>query len=551
MIYMKTSDLPMEFFVVDKSIKIVKKIEIKWDKDKEIYYENKSRRIGNFDFDEIYKLGSIDDDFTPIYSITVKYGEKNQTATFKGTIDEIVGKIKMHGGLIYQTREASDLIQNAIIFAKKTFNLITKEEPPYPGFFHMKGKLISTVEYNYPSATEIREAIELLHELSKEYEEFKYGLGYVLHWQIIAPFSFVKKQKGNSDKVGALYLYGSSRAGKTTTAQLSSHIWGRRLQDCFVGAGELHSEASYGKNISEHTFPVVLDEAERIFNPRNEGLASVFKNSVLYQNARGRYSPVTKTYENIPALSAPIITSNASQPTNAALGGRMHSIEYIMTRPRSKEEIMEFNRKFDPENDNGPLKALNCLGAFAANYVMANPELIDEPWEKLSEILWDAIYEYGSTEMPDFMVNYGGETGLEEAWEEEEEELSSNFKTLILRKADWGSNYVNGEDHTEPTQETPLTMEDRVKDVIFHNKEPWLNYNVPSRGRNAGKHFVEISSGISQEMYKEYGIRPSLKILCNELHGEIVITKDKFRKSSKVARWELEDFLGLFRTEEE
>ena len=534
-LYMKTSSVPLSFYVMDnrnhkiETLRVTKKVENKID----VWYEYNQTTIARFSVDEIYEYRPLYHGIAPSYGMTILTKNRNNIKLTPGYLDEVLGELRGHGGILTKTHRAMDTLQDLIALASDAGFLIDKINPPQDGFFYIDKKLVSTIDFEYPSATEVREALQLLNKFSDYYTEFKDKLGYILHWEIMAAFSFAKKQYGSSDKLGALYLFNSSRAGKTILGFLALHIWNGT--DNFVGAGGLHSEASYGRNISQNTFPVLFDEGDRVFTDTKSSLPDVFKNSVLYPYARGRYSPVTGRYENIPALSAPIITSNKHEPRSAALGARLKSLEFLLSKPRTSEEMKEFNKEFDPERMPGPLTKLNVIGAYTAHYMLDNPDLIGKDWEDVSKEIWESIYEYGGLNIPLWMKEYKAAGGLEEAWENEENDIYNMFRKLVLRNAKPEPEY----DQDEKVK-IPITTFDKIEDVLIYSKETWIEYFRPKTGKNKGKEFVEIDAGICKDMMKEFKMDISLKIIESNLNGKITVSK-----RMKVIRWEYKKFVEL------
>lgn len=537
--YMKISTSPLSFFVLDKEDRKIETLKVmRKEKDKVVkWIEYDVKLLARFSVDKIYEYQPLYSGIAPSYEMTILRKNKNPIKLTPGYLEEIVAEIKGHGGVLRRNRSAMDTIQDLIGLAVDAGFLVEKIDPPQDGFFYIKNKLISTVDFDYPSATEVREALELLNDFSKYYTEFLGNLGYILHWEIMAPFSFAKKQCGSSDKLGALYLFGSSRAGKTIIALLAAHIWNR--SDIFLGAGSLHSEASYGRNISQHTFPVIFDEGARIFTDKKTQLPEVFKNSILYPTARGRYNPNSGKYENIPSLSAPIITSNEHEPRSAALGARLKSLEFLLNNSRKPEEMKEFNKKFDPEKIPGPLTKLKAIGEYTAHHMLDNPKLIEKDWEKLSKEIWESIYEYAGVKMPVWMEKYESAAGLQEAWDEESNEIHTMFRKLTLRNAQPTPLYNKSEHKC-----IPVTILDKIEDVLFNSRETWIYYFKPKTGINSRKKFVEIDAGICKDMMKEFHMDISLKILANDLGGKMITVKHG-SKSVKVARWGYNDFIKL------
>ena len=67
---------------------------------------------------------------------------------------------------------------------------------------------------------------------------------------------------------------------------------------------------------------------------------------------------------------------------------------------RSQEKRKEFKNKFQPDVQNGPLKALKYIGDYVASQITADPNLLEEDWLELSKKLWKEMYALAGIEMP-------------------------------------------------------------------------------------------------------------------------------------------------------
>ena len=182
------------------------------------------------------------------------------------------------------------------------------------------------------------------------------------------------------------------------------------------------------------TFPIIVDEGEGLFSTPE--LSSLVKTATHATSARSRYNSYLNREEEIMAFSLSIITSNYDKPNDGALSARIDLIKYIKKDIRSKDKRDEFEGKFQPEVDNGPLQALNFIGDYVAAQITTDPTLLEEDWLDLSKKLWKEIYAHAGIEMPEWMVNIGSPESVEEGFEDEKAFYESNIKALILRNAE-------------------------------------------------------------------------------------------------------------------
>jgi hypothetical protein len=271
----------------------------------------------------------------------------------------------------------------------------------------------------------------------------------------------------------------------------------------------------------------------------------MFKNAVLYTSARSRYNPTTQIHENIPSLSGLMVTSNTAQPSVAATASRMHILEFMRDSIRSKESQAEFNEKFDLENMDGPAKVLGYIGAYVANYIEANPEMLNHSWEESSEYLWQNMYEFAQRPQPQWLQKIANPTiDTQDVADDEDMEIVETFEKLVLSYAEI---YSSSGSNKNPTTPRTVTTEEKAENVVRGHKADWISLKKPTRGKFAGKEVVEITGGIKHDLRKQFSLEISLRMLSARLQGKYGPARRKDGTMVKVIQWELEDFLNKFR----
>jgi hypothetical protein len=540
--YFRISKKPYRFFVMDTYKHQLEELIVTRNDDR--YDESRQDIVADFSVEDAKIYLPFSDKFDPKYGFTamLRFGaETKKVKISPENVSDIVGQLDKWA-VIGKPNKAKEIITN-LLRLLKNFNLLKEtKQPPWPGFYTIDGKFTATVEYDNPEKTKLREALKELEELATHFEPFKEQLNFILHWHIIAPFSFYKKMQDQADKVGAVYMYGSSRAGKTILAQLGAHIYGQRWTDQMVGAGKAHSVASLGYNISQSTFAVTLDEAEQIFSRGNEEILAMLKNAIHYLEARGKYNTITMQYENIPALAPLIITSNKTQPSNASIGARLHSLEFTMKKNRSNDEIIAFNDRFEPESDKGPLRKLSAIGSHVANHLETFPNILELRWKEASEILWKAVYEDAGMDIPEWLDGLSEvASGLEEAWEEEDIETYENFRKLVLRQ---GVNIPRTVD-TDTGEFRQISVKEIIDYVAKGRKEPWISYRTYK-----GEELIEIAGSIRNDLIKDANDNTSLKLLAHKFGGKHFSTT-RLGRRVWVAQWKYNDFVELMSGKED
>ncbi|MFA0834562.1 MAG: hypothetical protein ACC609_11210 [Methanobacterium formicicum] len=537
--YFKIQSGPTVYFVVDQKKNRCELVQISEKEDdvgETIRVESTRKITAYFSISELIIYPPISELHSDgMFSFRIK-GTEIDGKVGPASIDEIAGELKSRA-LFFRANAAVDTITHVINVMKANKQYEVQTKPPYPGFFILNGKFTSTRKYTKPNKGQIREALEKFNELGDHYNEFNPKLGYIAHWMIMAPFSYVMKQKGISNLLSHLFLYGTTRTGKTTIATISCFLWNLDCNKQLTSGSHVHSPYQYGRRISQSTFPIIVDEGEAVFD--NPDLRSMLKTSTHSTSARSRYNSFLQREEEIPALSLSIITSNYSKPNDGALGARLDVLKYTSTELRGEKERAMFDEKFQPKVQNGPLQVLRFIGEFVASRVIEDPGLLDGNWIETAKFLWQEMYELADLEMPDWMKKIALPERVEESFEDEKEFYISNIKSLILRKA-------------EPTRiplseyvDKPVTQRDKAKDVVYNSREPWIYYHKPSTGTDARKEFVWIEKSIESDLQKEKHIQLSLDRIAELLGGKYVRKTSEGRKKF-VAVFEYEAFLKLF-----
>lgn len=536
--YIKLNSGPTTYFVVDSNKNICELVTIRKHKDTEEREENKKTKLAYFSISDLVEYQPISEFHSvSMFSFTLNGMDGVQTRIQPASIEEIVGDLKSRV-LFQQTNRAMDVLTNAIN-ALKSNGLYTKEnKSPYPGFFILDKKFVSTKSYDIPNKDQMAEALEIFNDFGEHYGDFKPKLAYAAHWMIIAPFAFAIKQNGVGTKLNNLFLYGTTRTGKSTIAKLSCFIWYRNIDLQLSSGSHVHSPYQYGRAISKSTYPIIVDEGEKLFESTE--LASLIKTATHATSARSRYNSTLNRDEEIMAFSLSIITSNYSKPHDGALGARLDLLKYTSTRIRSEEKRKEFKNKFQPDVQNGPLKVLQYIGEYVATQIITDPSLLEEDWLKLSKKLWKEMYVHAGIVMPDWMSEIGFPESVEEGFEDEKAYLESNIKALILRNAN-ASEY----DKEKKMDKHHITSRDKAKDVVLMAREPWIHYHNPKTGPDAHTKSVWIEKSIETDLKKDKQINLQLDRIAELLGGKIQRKTVKGRKRF-VAVFDYEEFLNLF-----
>jgi len=304
-------------------------------------------------------------------------------------VEDIVGRLVAEG-LVVNRRLVHDVITAIIEGFIRKGKAVVKTVIEAPGFYLVDGKVIAVnVETTKPGPEELREALELLNDLaSKWFKHLGGRFSIVVKWGLIAPFSYIYKQRGRW--VPWLYLYGSSHTGKTTLGDIALSIWG--LDSRYRKSGSnIDTPYRIGHVLSQSTFPVLINEPGAAIS--RDDIVEMIKNSVENLIVRGRYE--RGSYTEIPALAPLIFTSNRVLPRDDALLRRFLTIRFTYGERINQKDAGEFDEKVKPR-----LSKLSALGRYIASVVLEEPGVLEQGWEKAAEALLERAYREAGLEPP-------------------------------------------------------------------------------------------------------------------------------------------------------
>ena len=154
---------------------------------------------------------------------TIKFETQIETQnTFTlgpSSLDEIVQELH-NRTLILDHNKAVEALSAIILSMEKDNKVTIKKDIITPGYYLVDNKIIvgcnNNNQSNNLSKEQIANCLELLELLQQKFKNDKV-FPTIVKWSCSAPFVYVMKQKNNNKIwIPCLYLYGSSRTGKTT-----------------------------------------------------------------------------------------------------------------------------------------------------------------------------------------------------------------------------------------------------------------------------------------------------------------------------------------------
>jgi ribosomal protein L37AE/L43A len=423
-----------------------------------------------------------------------------RTIQIMGRTDEITARLKREG-LILNSRLASDAVNAVILGFVEKGRAEERTELDAPGIYLLNGKLVTNVTIKEVKKEELNEALEILDELAtKWFGRVTAKFAEVVKWGILSPFFFALKQKGIW--IPWLFLYGPSQVGKTTMGEIVLYIWGLPLDSKSaeikgalaeaplqfeIGGASIDTIPKFGERISKTTFPTLVNEVVMLFS--REDLVDTIKNSIDKLIARSKIRE--GSYEDYPALSPMIFTSNRYLPRDDALIYRFSILFFTPSEAPTPAEKDEFNTKVRPK-----LRKLSALGDFILKYVIEHglPEdLTQSNWRDYAENLLIEAYMYAGRIIPAWIAQRVQEEVSYTA------DLRQSIKEFLLGKINdaytraVGKVTVDTGDDIQYVKSFEVSPEKRIRIVVEQRYIPWLF---------AKNNQVFLTTGFAEELAK-------------------------------------------------
>lgn len=249
-------------------------------------------------------------------------------------INEII-KLLENKGHILNKYKACDAL-NSIISAFKQRKLIEYVSGvTTPGYYIVNDNFLAneTSQSREISKEEVMKCCDYLDLLAEKGWKNKCIFPTVLKWGIMSPFSFIIKYNSNN-WMPWLQLYGHGQTGKTSLGKLILKIWNLNEKSNSLSFSHIDSIARFANVVGRDTYPKIINEIGAMSTDsygKYRNIIEIMKSSVEGITARGRYHDYNN-YQESPALSPLILTSNWQPVTDSGYNRRMISIHF------SKEE---------------------------------------------------------------------------------------------------------------------------------------------------------------------------------------------------------------------
>ena len=287
-------------------------------------------------------------------------------------------------------------------------------------YYNASSNEMVSVKYDLtePIREDLKQAIEVLHDLSKYYEGNEHKLATVFKWGLISAFIYSKKQQGTW--VPWPFLYGKARSGKTTLGQMVLYMWGEPNQNNDLTGSGFDTVARIGGKISQSTLPIVVNEPAGAL--QKVSIIEMLKGAIERTVSRGRYEG--RRYTHIPSLNPVLLTANTFLPDDDALIRRMYPIGFTHNEKKTQEEIDAFEDEWQTKNTKKcKFNLFKSICQASASEYISDPNLWDMDWKELADLLMTRIYADLNIKPPEWIYSWSKFETMEDIDDEHREDI--------------------------------------------------------------------------------------------------------------------------------
>ncbi|HEY0772394.1 MAG TPA: hypothetical protein VGD31_18870 [Sphingobacteriaceae bacterium] len=403
-----------------------------------------------------------------------------------------------------------------------------------PAFYEHDGEIRSEYIEIESHKSDLSEAIETLEEFINDISpNLQSRADYIFLPQLTVPFDYVRKQK-NLKNITALLLTGESEAGKTTIANATSMLYKIKKEyqkiiqldqdkTLLLHGGNVGTPARYGHHLRATTLPIVIDEAEDLF--QDERLLNMTKQIIDSHIARTIMKRDGVTAIETRAYTTPIFIMNEEPTTIRSYQGLLRRLKIIRFKDTDRidnQTKQEFKQKWKVTerghyHESSPLRRLWHIGAWTYKIIKETPELLEMDRIQASETILMELYRRAGIEWESSVWNtiepYQPET-VETVKFNELVEVINFLKEMISKGWDRKKTIRESDDYYSETRDEVIPIEEKALNVAKGQIYPWIAYND---NQNA----YIITKGFTEDLKQAKNIHLSLARLRKELNAVI------------------------------
>jgi hypothetical protein len=351
----------------------------------------------------------------------------------EGVIDEHVEQLKRQG-VVASRQNIHDCV--SIIFKAFEYKKIAtvKEEMKIEGLYILNDELRwSREDFYQPDRDKLREALEVLNDLSRYYDFAIEIFSDSVKYAILSPISFALKQSGRNPLPYAIYQ-GPPDTGKSTLAMLSLYIWGASSENASISRNV--TPARLGRKIGQWTYPIIMNEAEGIkfVNPE---VWAMIRDAWDTLKFREKYTSGGTIFIAEYSMAPLILTSRRGlyETLDDDEKKRFHFFNLTGKARIPREKIEEFDKKYGKWGSKLRMK-LVYMAPFIYQWLKINwGKILSKDmrfeWKEIGEEILRYLYKEAGLETPEWIEKRYEPQSLEESEEELVEEIKQGIREYV------------------------------------------------------------------------------------------------------------------------
>jgi hypothetical protein len=372
-----------------------------------------------------YYFNPLFPDVEPKVELEFKDGSEIRKLGPYSSISELLKALEGKGYILNRNK-AADAFNSVVSAMKEKGNELVEyiTDVTTSGYYLLDDKLVVkniSQSNDAISKEDAAECCNLLDTLSAGWKN-KNIFPTVIKWGLISPFSFIVKSN-SEDYMPYLQMYGWGKSGKTTLGMLVSMIWNRSTK-LKKGFSNIDTIPRLGETISKDTYPVLVNEVGSLYETgrfsRYKPIRETIKHGVESTTVRGKF--IDNRYEEIPALSPLILTSNFAPNNDGGFGRRFISIHFPKDEKKEADEEENFKKLLQEKK-----QYLKVLGDFTMQYICKDPSIFSKnDWKEIAMKILIEFYQYAGKEVPEWVKYF---------IEQKDAVDESNEKTMFALRA--------------------------------------------------------------------------------------------------------------------
>lgn len=395
------------------------------------------------------------------------------------------------------------------------------------------------LDYDEPSDEDKYDAIDVLSDVHYFYTDNEAVFATVFKWGLMSVFSYSMKLAGN--KLPWLYLKGTSQSGKTTVSKIILYLYGvPQKNKNNLGGGSFDSPYKIGVNLSQDCTMRVVNEPAGVFDSQSN--REIIKNAV--DNTVARSKQQGGGFRHTSAFSPVVFTANDTVPDDDALINRFYILSFYYAQRKTDEQKEDFKEAFHIDiPSKSPLVDLNIFGKFAIREIISEPQLLEDDWQKVADLLLERFYSSVDMSVPEWLCLWESSESINEFDESVREDIRTFFLDEINRIRRRGlirDEYGNIKTTLDTSEVSSIEdFESEVWDMINTNVFNWC---IPHRDRDDDKYLC-LTQTFRKELKKQNDFNDNLKSIAQILQWEYANVRFSNGSQKRCIKVSLDKFL--------